>query len=483
MTSIRKSIAWLSLSQLASLILQFVYSIVLARFLLPREMGVFAVAAAVSGALSIFQNFGLQSMVVREEVMTDDLKHTIFSINCLTNLALSAAIVAASFILSRSFHEEGIRNVLLVLAICPVLNISSFLPAAMLEREGRFATIAAVTACSNILMTVTTIVFVVCGLNYMSMAYGFVVSAATSSILYPLWAREHRSIRWQFTSWRRVASFGFQMLLTTSTMSISQRLSDILVGRIAGLGSLGLYTRALALSNMVWANVHGLMSRAVLVDLATLQRSEVPLSERYRQTATVTTALLWPAFAGMAVIARPFVLTIYGPKWERAADLLSLFCVASMILVTITMAWEVLTVSGNLRLQTRLEFIRMVVSIALLAGGALISLEAAVASRIPEAIVAFFLYRPHLDRITGTRFRDLLPGYARGFVLTIGAVLPAAVLRLAAAPTLQSPLLVGAAVAAGVALWTGLVFWTDHPLRVEISKMFQWARSRLPARA
>ena len=65
------SIAWMATAQAGSFVLQFASSVVLARLLTPREIGVFAVAMAIVGALSIVQAFGLQSMIIREPDLTE----------------------------------------------------------------------------------------------------------------------------------------------------------------------------------------------------------------------------------------------------------------------------------------------------------------------------------------------------------------------------------------------------------------------------
>ena len=62
-----RSLSWISLSQVLNLILQFCSSVILARFLSPYEMGIYAVAVAAVGVLSILQAFGLQSLIVREK--------------------------------------------------------------------------------------------------------------------------------------------------------------------------------------------------------------------------------------------------------------------------------------------------------------------------------------------------------------------------------------------------------------------------------
>lgn len=51
--TIRRSLAWMSLAQGAAFTLQFGASMVLARHLSPREMGIYALAAGLVGTLAL----------------------------------------------------------------------------------------------------------------------------------------------------------------------------------------------------------------------------------------------------------------------------------------------------------------------------------------------------------------------------------------------------------------------------------------------
>ncbi len=53
--------------------------------------------------------------------------------------------------------------------------------------------------------------------------------------------------------------------------------------------------------------------------------------------------------------------------------------------------------------QVRFDFIRAITGTLLFIAGSFVSLEAAAASRIADALFAQFLYRPHLQRMTVTR--------------------------------------------------------------------------------
>ena len=465
--SIKKSLAWLGLAQAISVVLQFASSVVLARYLTPYEMGIFAVALATVGMLSLFQQLGLNALIVREEVLTDEVSSTAFTINALITAALSLVIVGASYAGAAFLRDDGVRQVLLVLAITPLFGIFSFLPASNLERHGRFRDIALIGTTSNVVSAATMIVLAVLGFKYMSIAYAQVASSAALALMLIIAGRRHFSFRVGFTAWRRVADFGLQMLAVSGIASASQRLSEIMLGRLLGLANLGLYNRASGLNGLIWNNIHTVVGRVVLVDFAGLHRQGASLRERYKQTVAIVTAILWPAFAGLAVVAEPFIVIIYGEKWAPAVVPFVYLAIASMILVAITMTWELFTATGQLRTQTRIEFIRAIMSFALFVGGCLISLEAAAAARMLDAVFSVLLYRPHVNRMTGTTAADFWPIYAQSAVLTALAVAPAGALMMWGEAN-GSPVLLAGVIGLGVVLWGAGLFALKHPLADEL---------------
>ena len=96
--ALKRSISWMGLCQALSFLLQFAGSVVLARHLTPQEMGIYAVAVATVGLLSLAQQFGLQNFVVRQENLTPTTLRTAFTINLVINggLALLIAALATS---------------------------------------------------------------------------------------------------------------------------------------------------------------------------------------------------------------------------------------------------------------------------------------------------------------------------------------------------------------------------------------------------
>jgi O-antigen/teichoic acid export membrane protein len=338
-----------------------------------------------------------------------------------------------------------------------------------MEREGRFREIAFVTTLTGIVGALATILLAVLHFGYMSMAYANVISSFAAMALFIWFGRDHFRLNFGLSEHRRILRFGGQMLASSGLIAVSSRAGEILLGRLVGLAALGLFNRASGLCNLAWSGIHSIISRVVLVDFARTYRTEGTLRTRYITTVAVVSAILWPAFIGMAVIARPFIVMVYGQKWEGAAMPLVYLCLASTILTMSTVAWEVCAVTDNLGVQTRTEAIRAPVSLSLLFAAAFISLDAVAFSRIIEAAVAFILYRPHLDRMTGTSLRDFTGTYLQGALLSLGAATPSyVVVHIWSGGTPSAAMLV-LSVVAGITIWGGMVFALGHPLAVEIS--------------
>jgi O-antigen/teichoic acid export membrane protein len=460
----------MGLAQAISFVVQFANSVVISHYLTPHDLGVFGIATATVAMLSLLQNNGFQPMLVREAEITASLENTTITANAAVAVLLTCLLLASSFIVPGFYHEPQLRPVLVILSVIPLIGIPAFLPSALLEREARFREMAAAMTIAGVFSAATTMVLAVLHFGVVSLAYANVVNAVFFAAIMILFGRRHFRMGVGLSEWRRVFGFGSQIFAASGMITLSPRFGEMLLGRLLGLAALGLYNRANGLCNLIWGGIHPIIARVVLVDFAEVYRKEGSLRERYIVTVAMVTGLFWPGFLGLAVIAKPFIVLVYGQRWEGAAALLSYLCIGSVVLIMSTVAWEVCTVTGQVAVQLRIESIRMVISLLLLAGASLISLEAVAISRIAEAAIAVVLYRPHLNRMTNTVTRDFLPAYCQGAILSIGAVAPALVTtRLLAG---QAPLvaLLGLGVGAGGLVWLILLFVTGHPLADEIGK-------------
>ena len=479
--SLRRHIGWMGTGQGIYLLIQFLSSVIIARILTPYQMGVYAIALAIVALVGAFQAFGLTGFLVREPDLTPELIVTAFSMNMVISVVFAAIIAILSLAGGLFLHEAGVKRVMLILAIIPLANSLEFLPSSLNERHARFHIAAPVGVCKTLISQGGAVVLALRGFGYMSIAYGQLAAAVFGAVTFMYIGRKELSFKVNFHHWRRVSRFGLQMLTISGVSSIGDRLSEAALGRIAGLSALGVFSRATNLNNIVWENIHLVTGRVLLVDLAGLKRSGISLRERYLDIVRVNTALLWPAFIGLAVVSGPFILAVYGPKWVGAAHPLAFLATAAVLNVSITLTWELFVVCQETHRQARIETVRAMINLCLFTFGCFFGLTGAAAGRAAGSVVNIILYRSHLNRMTETQTRDFLPIYANSIILTLVAITPAFLIMCSYRFSEHAPLtLVTGSVILGGVLWVATLFIIKHPLSREFRKLMSRGSSLLP---
>ncbi len=470
--AIRRSMAWMAGGQMAFFILQFIGSVVIARLLAPYDVGVFAVAMAVVGLVSIIQVVGLNSFLVREPTLTTQTISTTATVNWLLAFVIAGLIAIVGFVGEYFFRERGVRDVLLIIALVPLIGAIAFIPSAMLERDGDFRMLALIRAGSTALGLALTIILALQGFRYMSFAYSQIATALLTNAMVVVIARRHLNFRLSLQGAQTIIKFGLQILSTYGLTAAATRSMEIMLGRVQGLAALGLYSRASGNHNMLWDSVHVIIGRVVFVDFSRHVADGGSLRDRYLKVLATVTGLLWPLFGGVAILSGPIIEIVYGQPWIGAATPLAFLCIASMIISSVAMTAEIFVIRNEAKLHVRTVFISTAVGLSLFVLGAFHSLEAAAASRIIDALFLQWLYRPHLRRMI-----DALPGdfqrvYMQSALVTVAACAPAAVTMIfwRFSPAVPVEQLILASIC-GAALWLLALRLSGHFLFAEIVKL------------
>lgn len=464
--------AWMAGGQAAFFVLQFLGSVAIARLLSPYDVGVFAVAVAVVGLISVIQAVGLNSYIVREHALTPQTVSTTATVNWVLALAIAVAIVLAGLAGESLFRERGVRDVLLVIACVPLIGATAFVPTTMLERESNFRALALIRAASTALGLVLTVALALQGYRYMSFAYSQIVTAVLTNVTIIVVARKHLNFRLSLIGARTIAHYGVQMLAISGLATAATRSMEIVLGRVQGLAALGLYSRASGNHNMLWDSVHGIIGRVVFVDFARHAADGNSLRARYLKVLETITGLLWSLFGGVALLAGPIVTIIYGEAWAGAATPLALLCIASIVLTSVAMTAEIFVIRHETKRQVRIVFIRTIVGVSLFVAAAFHSLEAAAASRILDALFLQQLYRPHLGRMIDAQPSDFRRVYVRSGLAAMAACAPAAILMIVWRFSTAVPFeLLVLAVSSGAVLWLLTLRLCGHFLFEEMMKL------------
>lgn len=481
--SVRRSLAWAYSGQTMSFAIQFASSIIVARLLSPREMGVFAIAMATQGVIAIFVNFGVGAFIVREPELRPETLDAAFTVNLILSASLASVLFGASFGGKLLFGDPAAGNVLRVSAVGAMLGVLGFRPSVMMQREMRFKAMSMIGVASGIVSSLSTITFALLGASYMSPAYGGLIGGLVGTGASLACARHHHSLRISFADWRRLTTFGLRIMSVSGVSMFAMRLSDVVLGRLLGVAALGLYSRASNLSNLLFDQVYGTATRVIFVQLSKEFRDTGELRVTFLRGFQLITAVMWPVLIGLSVLSRPAILILYGSKWLPAAIPLSILMVAQFFTLSFGMNWELFVLRDETARQTRYEVTRSFLGLIVFSIGCLFSIAGAAIGRAVDSFIGFLFYYPHVRRLARTEPHEIPLIYRESGMLTVAAVLPSLLLMVVYRwSPYTPPALIALTVLAGIASWLLVAFRLGHPVRDELLTILRRVMPSLGAR-
>lgn len=469
--SVRRSLAWAFSGQFTAAFVLFLAWLVIARLLTPAEVGIFAVAYASAGVVNVLAAVGTNAYIVREIELEPAKVDTAFTVNAILYVVLAAIIFLLSFPVARFLAEPGVGSVLRLLALRPLFMALEFRPSALLQREMRFKPISLITGAAAAANATCMVTLALLGHSYMSLAWGMVTGSVVSAAAYNILAANHASLRVSLAHWRAVTAFGLRMLTISGLALLVQRISEVIMGRLLGLASLGLFTRATQISDMIFYNLFGTATRVAFVQLSRDNRERGSISATFLRSMELFTALMWPLLLGLAVLAKPAIFILYGERWLDAAIPLSLLMIAQVIAVGFGMNWELFVLKDETARQTRIEAVRAGFGLTAFTIGCTIGLTAAAIGRIVDCLVGFLLYHSHMKRLAGVSTSQIWRAFGASALLAAGAILPPLGLMLWTHWSERTPpLALAIAVAAGIGIWLALATAIRHPLVAELKR-------------
>jgi O-antigen/teichoic acid export membrane protein len=470
--SVRRSLIWSYGAQAVIFVSTFGSSVIVARILGPYEMGIFAIAMAIGGVLSILSAFGVGPYLVRHTELDRATISAIFTVNAILSLVVALAILIAAVAVPLFGVNGNVRNVLILLALLPVIGIFEFLPLSFLQREMDFRVISLIGMCRAIINSAAVVGFALTGFGALSPALAMVSAAIFSMCTFNVVGHRHASFRVGLTNWREIAKFGFQMMSVGGIATVAQRLSEISLGRILGLSALGIYGRAAGLSNQIWDNVYGLATRVIFSQMAEEMRQSETVARTFLGGLAILTALIWPLLMGIAALSGPMIYLLYGERWLAAAAPLSVLMCAHLIALGFGMNWELCVLTKRTGWQAKIEALRAAAGLSSFVIGAFFGLVTAALGRVVDALVGLVSYGPKMREMAGTTKGQISRVYKQSTALTVLAVGPAAGVMQWNDWSYRAPLLsIGIAIVLGITLWLAALCLFAHPLWGEIKRV------------
>jgi O-antigen/teichoic acid export membrane protein len=453
--AIRGSVAKL-FSQGANFTVRIGTIVVLSRLLDPKDFGLVGMVTAMTGVLNLFHDFGLSTATVQRREVTNQQLSTFFWINIFIGSILGCACLLSAPVMAAFYKEPRLLTVTAVLAAGFLLNAAGVQHSALLSRQLRFTTLAAIEVTALMSSSLVGVGMAFLGYGYWSLVGMTITSPAVSTIC-----------AWFATSWmpawpRREAElgsmmrFGGTLTLNGVVVYLAYNLDKVLLGRYWGADAVGLYGRAFNIINIPTANLNDSVGGVAFAALSRLQNDLARFRSYFLKGYGFVLALTAPVTFGCAVFGADLVLVLLGPKWKDATTIFRLLAPTILVFALINpLAWLLFSL-GLVGRSLKLALVIAPLTIGSYALG-LSHGPQGVALAYSTAMLLWVV--PHMIWCvhgTAVSFRDLVQALGRPLLsaLLAAAVAEGAVLLWAEAWTPLARLLLGGTVLVVVYLAT-----------------------------
>ena len=386
-----RGVLWSAIDKAGVKAVAFIVSIVIARILSPADYGVIGMILVFIVVANIFIDSGMsQALVQRKNRSAADMA-TAFYFNIAISVICYIILFFCAPAIANFYSVPMLVPILRVLGLNIIIAAFATVQRANLLAKLDFKTIAVVNICSVTVSGIVGIWMAYTGYGVWALVGQQMSSMLTSSCVFWLFGRWHRTAPFSKESFRILWNFGSKLLATGLVSTIIREINSVAIGRIYRSEELGYYTRAVQTSDMVAITTNEVINAVTFTVLSSLQDNREQMVSVYSRMLGMTAFFIFPIMTGLAVIAKPFISVLLTDKWLPAVVLLQWLCFARMFTPISSLNMNILNAIGRSDLFMKLDFSKIPLTIATMAITIPIGVEAMVIGSFINTFICYFI--------------------------------------------------------------------------------------------
>lgn len=405
--------SWTLFSNIALKIVTLAVGIVLARILTPEDFGLIAMLIVFFEVSQSLVDSGFSQALIREENITERDKSTTFFLNVIIAIFLYLVLWFAAPKIAVFYNNQDLVELCRFMGLSLIFQSFTLVQRASLTHELQFKKITKINIASSVISGAIGITLAFQGFGVWSLAYKYVSLSLLLSISFYVinpWFPKYFVYK---SSFNKLFGFGSKLLAAGILNKVYQNIYKLIIGKYFAAATLGLYTQAKLYVNQVTQSAVSTLQTVTYPVLSKAKEDPERLKEAYRKIIMASSYVIFPLTMGLAVMAKPLILTFVGEKWIEAVPFLQLICLSGALYHLHSINLNVLKVMGRSDLFLKLEVIKKVnITIAILIGiqfGIWGLLIGSVISSYIALFINMYYTRSFINYSYKDQFIDLLP--------------------------------------------------------------------------
>ncbi|WP_017296389.1 lipopolysaccharide biosynthesis protein [Geminocystis herdmanii] len=425
--SIRKKIVeglfWSSIQNWGSQAGSFIIFITLARLLTPSALGLVALANLFIKFFQLVLAFGFIQKLIQKEDINDLEINTVFWTQICVGFFLTFSIFVTADYIANGFQQPLLTPILQTLSFLFIIRAFSETQRGLLVRAFRFKAIAIRSLFSIIMSGIVGILMAVNNYGVWSLVGQQLTYEITGVLV--LWKASDWRPKLQFsvTDLRSFFSFGINILGYQLTQFFNQRTDSLLVGYFLGEVSLGYYTIAHRILEVMSQLLIGTLNQIALPLFSRLQNDDLRFFDVYYTATQWTCLITFPMFLSVIIVSPELIVTVFGEKWLNVVPILEIISLAGIIRGITFFQRSAFVALGKPNLQFKLALINSILNLIFCLIAIPWGISTIALAYVLSDYVAFPLGQWMLSKLISLSWKHYLSNFLAPISCTFGMIL------------------------------------------------------------
>ena len=396
-----KGVKWTTVERIATLVLQFVIGIIVARLVAPSDYGLISMLAIFTSLSMVFINSGFSIALIRNKENTPLDYSTIFFFNVGLGVLLYIILFLSAPLIADFYDIPLLEKVTRVYSLILVLNSVLMVPIAKLTRDMEYEKQFIIGIVALVISGIVGITMAYKGYGVWALVAQGLAYSLVQIILVFTFVKWHPIIAFSITSLKKMFSFGSKMLATNVIDMIYDNIYTLVIGKFYSPSDVGFYNRSFHLSIMPQNILLQILNKVVLPILSPYQDNDKKLLEIYERMYRMSVFVMYPTMVLLAVLAEPIVLILLGEKWLPSVPYLQILSFG-VIFVTLTLVnLNLFFVKGRSDVILKIDIIKKIWGFIVVAVMVPLGMKWICIGTIIYALIAFLINCNQTKRILG----------------------------------------------------------------------------------
>lgn len=451
------SLLWSVAGQAGRLTGLLASNVILARLLTPFDFGVTATVLIFVNFAVVVAEQGFGAALIQKKDIEERHRSSIWWVNMALGLAMTALFLAAAPAVARFYGEPALSPLMRAVSALFIMNAFGATHASLLSRDLEFAVLARAETAAAWSGAVAAVALAFVGAGpWAIVGQSIVASVVGSAALWTLSSWRPKAL-FDARAVRELAGFSTDQFVTNAATYWARNVDNVLIGRVLGQSSLGVYTRAYAVMLFPINRISRVLHRVMLPSFSLIQSDPARMASLFQRMTRVVALANFPLMLGVLACAPDFTATLFGPQWGDMVPVLRVLVGVGLIQSVTGLLGSLYSSLGRTSLRLRVQIPLQAVEVA----GIVIGLRWGVLGVAYGYALATLLTAPvtiHFAcRLVGLTVGDFLSNLAGVFACASAAALAAYAAGTALPADWVAPARFALETAAGLAVYWGLL--------------------------